>query len=139
MRGSVFLDTNILVYAIEVGGPASAKTAAARALVRRSDVCLSTQVLGEFYRAVTSRRRAVPLTHEEALVWVQFWKRHDVRAITVPHVDLALEIAARFQTGYFDALILAAARLAGCATVYSEDLAAGQDYDGVRVENPLSA
>lgn len=38
---------------------------------------------------------------------------------------------------YFDALILAAARLAGCATVYSEDLAAGQDYDGVCVENPL--
>lgn len=139
MRGSVFLDTNILVYAIEAGGPEPAKTAEARALVRRSDVCLSTQVLGEFYRAVTSRRRAVPLTHEEALAWVQFWKRHDVRAITVPHVDLALEIAARFQTGYFDALILAAARLAGCATVYSEDLAAGQDYDGVRVENPLPA
>lgn len=139
MRGSVFLDTNILVYAIEVGGAEPAKTAAARALVRRSDVCLSTQVLGEFYRAVTSRRRSVPLAHEEALAWVQFWKRHDVRAITVPHVDLALEIAARFQTGYFDALILAAARLAGCATVYSEDLAAGQDYDGVRVENPLPA
>jgi predicted nucleic acid-binding protein len=139
MRGSVFLDTNILVYAIEAGGPEPAKTAEARALVRRSDVCLSTQVLGEFYRAVTSRRRAVPLTHEEALAWVQFWKRHDVRAITVPHVDLALEIAARFQTGYFDALILAAARLAGCATVYSEDLAAGQDYDGIRVENPLPA
>jgi predicted nucleic acid-binding protein len=139
MRGSVFLDTNILVYAIEAGGPEPAKTAEARALVRRSDVCLSTQVLGEFYRAVTSRRRAVPLTHEEALAWVQFWKRHDVRAITVPHVDLALEIAARFQTGYFDALILAAARLAGCATVYSEDLATGQDYDGIRVENPLPA
>jgi predicted nucleic acid-binding protein len=139
MRGNVFLDTNILVYAIEAGGPKPAKTAAARALARRSDVCLSTQVLGEFYRAVTSRRRAVPLTHEEALAWVQFWKRHDVRAITVPHVDLALEIAARFQTAYFDALILAAARLAGCAMVYSEDLAAGQDYDGVRVENPLPA
>jgi predicted nucleic acid-binding protein len=139
MRGSVFLDTNILVYAIEVGGPDPAKTAAAQALVRRSEVCLSTQVLGEFYRAVTSRRRAVPLTHGEALAWVQFWKRHDVRAITVPHVDLALELSGRFQTSYFDALILAAARLAGCATVYSEDLAAGQDYDGVCVENPLPA
>ena len=54
MRANVFLDTNILVYAIESGGPARAKTAVAQALVRRSDVCLSTQVLGEFYRAVTS-------------------------------------------------------------------------------------
>lgn len=94
-------------------------------------------MLGEFYRAVTGRRRAVPLTHEEALAWVQLWKRHDVRAITVPHVDLALEIAERFRTSYFDALILATARLAGCATVYSEDLGDGQDYGGVRVENPL--
>ncbi len=137
MSGRIFLDTNILIYAIESGGPEPLKTAAAQALVRRKDVSLSTQVLGEFYRATTSRRRAAPLTHAEALAWVQLWKRHDVRSITVAHVDLALEIAARFQTGYFDALILAAARLAGCATVYSEDLAAGQDYGGVRVVNPL--
>lgn len=31
--------------------------------------------------------------------------------IAVPHVDLALEIAGRFQIGYFDALILATARI----------------------------
>ena len=137
MSASVFLDTNILIYAIESGGPKPAKTAAAQAMVRRTDVCLSTQVLGEFYRAVTSPRRAVPLTHQEAVAWVQLWKRHDVRPITVAHVDLALEIAARFQLNYYDALVLAAARLAGCVTLFSEDLHAGQDYGGVRVENPL--
>ena len=139
MSASVFLDTNILIYAIESGGPTPEKTVAAQALVRRTEVCLSTQVLGEFYRAVTSPRRAMPLKHVEAVAWVQLWKRHDVRPITVAHVDLALEIAARFQVSYFDALILAAARLAGCTTVFSEDLQAGQDYGGVRVENPLPA
>ena len=36
-----------------------------------------------------------------------------------------------------DALILATARLADCEVVYSEDLNASQDYDGVRVENPF--
>ena len=137
MSASVFLDTNILVYAIESGGPTPVKTAAAQAVARRSDVCLSTQVLGEFFRAATSPRRAMPLKHEEAVAWVQLWKRHDVRPITVAHVDLALEIAARFQVNYFDALILAAARLAGCATIFSEDLHPGQDYGGVRVENPF--
>ena len=137
MSVSVFLDTKILIYAIESGGPTPEKTVAAQALARRTEVCLSTQVLGEFYRAVTSPRRAMPLKHVEAVAWVQLWKRHDVRPITVAHVDLALEIAARFQVSYFDALILAAARLAGCTTVFSEDLQAGQDYGGVRVENPL--
>ncbi|MBN1420866.1 MAG: PIN domain-containing protein [Planctomycetes bacterium] len=138
MPGSVFLDTNVLVYAIESGGPDPAKSATALALARRPDVCLSTQVLGEFYRAVTSPRRSVPLAHEQAVAWVQLWKRHDVRSITVPHVDLALELAVRFRIGYFDALILAAARLAGCEIVYSEDLNDDQDYGGVRVRNPFA-
>lgn len=137
MSGSVFLDTNVLVYAIETGGPSPEKSEAALALVRREDVCLSTQVLGEFYRAVTSRRRAEPLTHDEAVAWVQFWKRHDVRPITVPHVDLALELSGRYHVAYYDALVLAAAHLAECAVVFSEDLNAGQAYGGVRVENPF--
>ena len=137
MPGSVFLDTNVLVYAIESGGPDTVKSSIALALAKRTDVCLSVQVLGEFYRAVTNPRRGSPLTHDEAIAWVQIWKRHDVRSVTVPHVDLALELVHRFQLNYFDALILAAARLAGCDLVYSEDLNDGQDYGGLRVENPF--
>jgi predicted nucleic acid-binding protein len=133
----VFLDTNVLVYAIESGGPDPLKSSTALALARRADVCLSIQVLGEFYRAVTSPHRPAPLTHDEAIAWLQLWKRHDVRSVTVPHVDLALELTQRFQLNYFDALILAAARLAHCEIVYSEDLNDGQDYGGVRVENPF--
>lgn len=137
MSGNVFLDTNILIYAIESGGPDPEKTTAAQVLSRGNDVILSTQVLGEFYRAVTSSRRLVPLTHAEAVAWIHLWKRHDVRTISIPHVDLALEVAGQFQISYYDALIIAAARLANCETVYSEDLNAGQDYGGVRVVNPF--
>ena len=137
MSGSLFLDTNVLVYAIETGGRDREKSRTALSLARREGVCLSTQVLGEFYQAVTSTRRARPLSHREAVAWVQLWKRHDVRPITIPHVDLALELAGRFQVHYYDALILASARLAGCAVLYSEDLGAGQDYAGVVVENPF--
>ncbi len=137
MSDRVFLDTNVLVYAIESAGPDPAKSATALALAKRAGVCLSVQVLGEFYRAVTSPRRRVPLAHGEALAWVQLWKRHDVRSITLPHVDLALELVDRFRLPYFDALIVAAARLAECATLYSEDLNEGQDYGGVNVVNPF--
>jgi predicted nucleic acid-binding protein len=137
MSGSIFLDTNVLIYAIETAGPDSGKSAAALNLARRNDVCLSTQVLGEFYRATTSSKRSSPLTHEQAIAWIQLWKRFDVRDVTLAHVDLALELAGRYRINYYDALILAAARLAGCSMVYSEDLSAGQDYDGMRVENPF--
>ena len=137
MSDNVFLDTNVLVYAIESGGPDPDKTNTAQTLTRRSDVILSTQVLGEFYRVVTSPRRLVPLAHEEAVAWIQLWKRHDVRGISVSHVDLALEVVGRFQIGYYDALIIAAARLANCETIYSEDLNAGQDYGETKVVNPF--
>jgi predicted nucleic acid-binding protein len=137
MNGSGFLDTNILIYAIESAGPSPEKHAAALDLARRDDVSISTQVLGEFYRAVTSPRRPSPLSHNEAVAWVQFWKRMPVHSISVPQVDLALEIVGRFGINYYDALILSAARFAGCSVVYSEDLSDGQDYDGVIVTNPF--
>lgn len=60
-----------------------------------------------------------------------------MRAITVPHVDLALELSGRHAVSYHDALVLSAAHFAGCPVVFSEDLNAGREYGGVRVENPF--
>lgn len=137
MSDRVFLDTNILIHAIEADGPEPEKFAAAQDLVRSENVCLSTQVLGEFYRAVTSPRRSSPLTHEEAVAWVQLWKRHEVQPITVPHVDLALEIVDRYRINYFDALIVTSGRLADCDTLYPENLNLGQGDAGVPVVNPI--
>ena len=58
-------------------------------------------------------------------------------SITPAHVDLALERTDQFQINDYDALVLSAARLAECEVVFSEDLNPGQDYAGIRVENPL--
>ena len=54
--------------------------------------------------------------------------------------DLFLDAAAtsrRFQLSYWDGAILAAARILGCDTVYSEDLSSQQVYNGLRVINPF--
>jgi predicted nucleic acid-binding protein len=139
MAASLFLDTNILIYAIELDGPDPGKSESARRLLRRENLILSTQVLGEFYSAVTSRRRKSPLSHEEAVAWVQLWKRWEIQQITLATVDLALEFVARFKIAYYDGLILATARLAGCEKVYSEDLNPGQNYRGVQVVNPFAS
>ena len=137
MRVKPFVDTNVLVYAIAGPGPDAEKVARARALLKAGTVCLSTQVLGEFYSAVTGPRRASPLRHEEAVAWIQMWKLHEVRDITRAHVDLALEVRERYAIGYYDALIVAAARLARCPVLFTDDLSDGQDYGGVRVQNPF--
>jgi predicted nucleic acid-binding protein len=39
---------------------------------------------------------------------------------------------------YWDAAIIEAARSLGCATLLTEDLGDGTDYDGVRVVNPFT-
>jgi predicted nucleic acid-binding protein len=132
-----FVDTNVLVYAVASAAPDFAKGSAAKQLIQDIPVCLSTQVLGEFYNAVVSLRQKSPLTYNEAIAWIQIWKRYEVFEITTAHVDLALEIVGRFKVSYYDALIISAARLGECDIIYSEDLNDGQDYGGVRVQNPF--
>lgn len=137
MPAKSFVDTNVLVYAIAGVGENSAKAAIAKHLVQVEIVCLSTQVLGEFYNAVVSPRRPSPLSHDEAVAWIQLWKRFPVFEITSAHVDLALEVVGKLNVSYYDALIIAAARFGGCELIYSEDLNNGQDYGGIRVKNPF--
>lgn len=53
-------------------------------------------------------------------------------------VLLAVAAAERWQISLWDALIVEAARRAGAATLLSEDLQHGMDFDGVLVENPFA-
>jgi predicted nucleic acid-binding protein len=47
------------------------------------------------------------------------------------------ELAMRYQLSNWDALIIAAAVLAGCTTLYSEDLQHGQIIESLTVQNPF--
>lgn len=132
---TVSLDTNVLVYAIDTE---SEKSEQAVRLLSRSDLKLSCQVLGEFYRATTSARQAVPLTHSDAEDWVQIWMRHTICPIRSTDVTQALELVSQYKIHYFDALIIAVAKTNGCGTLYSEDLSHEQDYSGVVVLNPFN-
>jgi predicted nucleic acid-binding protein len=49
----------------------------------------------------------------------------------------ALATRQQFGISYWDAAILEAGRALGCDVVLSEDLSDGEDYAGVRVENPF--
>ena len=51
----------------------------------------------------------------------------------------ALDIEARFQISFWDALVVQAAQASGAEVLYSEDLSDGQTYGAVRVINPLRA
>ena len=57
--------------------------------------------------------------------------------MTPPLVKEAVATHQRYQLSYWDSLIVAAARDAGCTEIHSEDLNHGQNYGGVVVVNPF--
>ena len=132
-----FVDTNVLLYAASTAEEDESKARVARAILDEADVALSAQVLQEFYVQATHSRRSDPLTHQQAATLVEAYLRFPVQATTADLVLAAFETRERYQISYWDAAILEAARAAGCRLVLSEDLAHGQDYGGVRVENPF--
>jgi predicted nucleic acid-binding protein len=132
-----FVDTNVLLYAVSTAPAEAAKAAAARRLLEADDLALSVQVLQEFYVQATRASRADRLSHEQAALLTESWLRFPVQETTVPLLRGALEIRRRHRLSYWDAAIVEAARLLECDTLFSEDLAHGRTYEGVKVANPF--
>jgi predicted nucleic acid-binding protein len=136
----VFLDTNVLVYLFDAGAPA--KQAAARDLLatrgEAGEVVLSTQVLQEFYVAVT-RKLAKPLEEQTAADALR-----DLAAFPIVQIDSDMVFSAAQRSradrmSFWDALIVEAALSSGAALLYSEDLQAGRKFDGLEVVNPFAS
>jgi len=49
----------------------------------------------------------------------------------------ALELAQRWQYGFYDSLIIASALAAECDVLYSEDLQHGQQIQSLTIVNPF--
>jgi predicted nucleic acid-binding protein len=139
MSAKIFVDTNVLIYAHDAdAGP---KHETARSVLRdlwdsRAGV-LSTQVLQEFYVNVT-RKIATPLSKPSARAVVDSYTAWCV-STTPGDISAAFRIEDEAGIGFWDALIVAAARGAGAARILSEDLNPGQVIAGVCIENPFSA
>ena len=132
------LDTNVLLYAASRSVEDAAKRRRALELLSEPEQALSVQVLQEFYYQATRPTRPARLSSADALRFLDPLLGMPVQAMTLDVFRRAVADCQRFQLSYWDAAILAAARAAGCDAVYSEDMNAGQDYDGVRVLNPFA-
>ncbi len=132
-----FADTNILLYAISRDTEEQPKAKRANEILAARDIGLSVQVLQEFYVQATRETRTDRLAHDQAARLVESFRRFPVQETTVGTVLCAMSTRQRFDISYWDAAIIEAARELGCDVVLSEDLNDGQDYGGVRVENPF--
>lgn len=134
-----FVDTNVLLYAVSTAPVEAAKKGVATNLLRARDLCLSAQVLQEFYVQSTRETREDRLSHTQAASLVESFTRFPIQAITSDIVRAALQTRDRYQISYWDSAIVEAARALRSPVVLSEDLSHGQDYGGVQVHNPFLA
>lgn len=132
-----FVDTNVLIYAVSTADEDQEKHHRARALLDESDLALSVQVLQEFYVQATRASRPGALTHSEAVAFATSLQRFPIQEVTLKVMRAAFGICERHRLSFWDSAVVAAARELGCGTLYTEDLSAGQEYEGVRVANPF--
>jgi predicted nucleic acid-binding protein len=131
-----FFDTNVLVYTDDKS--ASAKQRQALELVaehRRSRTgVVSLQVLQEYFVTVT---RKLQVEARLARRKVELLAEFDVASPDVTDILAAIDLHRLHGLSFWDALIVRAAKQAGCSVLYSEDMQASREIDGVRIENPF--
>ena len=129
-----FFDTSVLLYLLSSD---AAKSDRVETLLADRGT-ISVQVLNEF-AAVAIRKLKMPLPEvREVLDTIR--AVCDVETVTIETHDRALAIVERHGISLYDSLLIAAALIADCKVLYSEDLQHGQLIERkLRVVNPFSA
>jgi predicted nucleic acid-binding protein len=129
----VFIDTNILLYLLS----ADHDKADRAELIVQAGGLISVQVLNEMAN-IALRKLAMP--------WREINEVLSLIRSLCPTVPLTIEthdrgrlVAERYGLSVYDAMIVAAALLGGCETLYSEDMQNGLLIDQqLRICNPFT-
>jgi len=140
MSGSVLVDTNVLAYAYDRSEPEKQERAleVLDSLVMRETGVISTQVLAEFFVAVTRKIAAplsVPETYERVENYLRSWTVLDLTGMIVLEAARGVR---EYQFNFWDAQIWATARLNQIPIVLSEDFNTDQVTEGVLFVNPFA-
>jgi predicted nucleic acid-binding protein len=132
---NAFVDTNIWVYA-HLKVPGDARHERALALVQsRAVLVISPQVVAEYYN--------VMLRNAQSDAWIQanlraMFARSRLQPANADMVSTALDLRNRLGFSFWDCQIVAAALVARCAILLTEDLQHGQMIEArLRVTNPF--
>jgi predicted nucleic acid-binding protein len=127
-----FFDTNVLVY---LASSEVAKADRAEKMVANGGA-ISVQVLNEVANVA---RRKMHLTWDETHAFLNLLRGLlKVHSLTVETHETGLRLSERYGLSTWDAMIAASAIIAGCDTLWSEDMQHGMALDGgLKVMNPF--
>ncbi|MBY0280294.1 PIN domain-containing protein [Candidatus Binatia bacterium] len=131
-----FIDTNILLYADSADEPRKQALAIEliEAHLRAGSGVISTQVLHEHAAAAI---RKLALGDDVVQDRIELFARFEIVTASVDALKAALALRSMHRMSLWDALILQAARDAGCTVLLSEALATGTTLAGGPSPTPL--
>jgi predicted nucleic acid-binding protein len=136
MNERSFIDSNILIYTDDVAFPEKQEIAMAllEAGWNTGNIILSTQVLQEYFSAVT---RKLGVSAETAQRKIELFACLDI--VSIQHEDIlrAIDLHRLYKFSFWDSLIIRMAQKTSCILLYSEDMQHGQKVGDVRIVNPF--
>jgi len=132
----ITLDTNILVYAIDIdAGERHERAIDIIEQVRFLDCVLTLQALSEFF-TVATRKNKMPL--EEAIAQLNDWQAIFPTIFATPTtLAKAVKAVKNHQLSFWDAMLWATAHDANVTLLLTEDFQNGQLLEGVKFINPF--
>lgn len=129
-----FFDTNVLVY---IASGDAVKADRAEAIIAAGGA-ISVQVLNELANVA---RRKMRLSWADTSRFLSLLRGVlTVHPVTIATHETGLALAERYRLSLYDAMSAAAALLADCDTLWSEDMQHGMTLDGrLRVVDPFRA
>lgn len=134
MQDRIFLDSNILLYAI---GNDKYKKNLSIELIKKTPV-ITIQVLNEISNIMI---RKLKLSYQDIHRIINFIiQKCDINSIDIITVRKALDISEKYKYSYYDSLIIASALENNCNILYTEDMHHGQNIENIlKIINPFSA
>ncbi len=136
MSARSFFDTNVLIYADDKAAPAKQRRALDLLSEHRraGTGVVSMQILQEYFVTVT---RKLGVDARVARRKVELLAEFDVAAPDIADILAAIDLHRLHGFSFWDALILRAAKQAGCGVLFTEGMQEAREMDGVRVVNPF--
>jgi len=139
MSGVDFLDSNVIVYALDAAGGIKGDVAERilRAALQDHSAIISFQVVQETLHVIGRKFRTVARPPDRVAVLEEIlaplWRVYPSPAL----YGRALGVQERYRFGFYDSLIVASALEAGCERLLSEDLQHGQKIESLVIVDPF--
>ncbi len=135
MRDKIFIDSNVLIYAVSRNSP---KCEIARKLLieNTEHITISSQVINEFINICIKKNvMTLDSTFKYAEEFMEIFNFGGIKKI---EVKSAIQIKKKYKYSYWDCLIIASALENDCSILYTEDLQHGQIIEKkLKIVNPF--